>query len=94
MNLIMSVYYEKKSKVGKRGEIYTDKKMRKITGLNPEDDIFIIVKPGTIIVRKIPTLKQLLSKKPLASITINEFEEISAEIQKNSAAKLIDELSE
>ena len=48
----MSVYYEKKSKVGKKGEIYTDKEIRKIVGLNPDDEIFIIVKPGTIIIKK------------------------------------------
>lgn len=92
MNLSMSVYYEKKSKVGKKGEIYTDKEIRKIVGLNPDDEIFLIVKPGTIIIRKIPTLKQLLSKEPLAAITVNEIEDISGKLQKESASKFIKEL--
>ncbi|MHA1267480.1 MAG: AbrB/MazE/SpoVT family DNA-binding domain-containing protein [Candidatus Helarchaeota archaeon] len=90
----MSVYYEKKSKVGKKGEIYTDKEIRKIMGLNPDDEIFLIVKPGIIIIRKIPTLKQLLSKEPLASITVTEFEEISVKLQKESASQIIKDLSE
>jgi len=90
----MSVYYEKKSKVGKKGEIYTDKEIRKIAGLNPDDEIFLIVKPGIIIIRKIPTLKQLLSKEPLASVTVNDFEEISVKLQKESASKVIKDLSE
>ncbi|MHA1359122.1 MAG: AbrB/MazE/SpoVT family DNA-binding domain-containing protein [Candidatus Helarchaeota archaeon] len=90
----MSVYYEKKSKVGKKGEIYTDKEIRKTAGLNPDDEIFLIVKPGIIIIRKIPTLKQLLSKEPLASVTVNDFEEISVKLQKESASKVIKDLSE
>ena len=84
INLIMSVYHEKKSKLGKKGEIYTDKEIRKLVGLNPEDEIFIIAKPGLLIVKKIPTLNQILSKEPLASITIDEFERISESIQKDS----------
>ena len=51
------------------GEIYTDKEIRK---LDPEDE-------------EIPTMKQLLTKEPLASISIKEFEEISRAMQKNGS---------
>ena len=77
----MSEYYEKKIKIGKKGEIFTDKKMRQIVGLNPGDEIYVIAKSGMLIIRKIPTMEKLLSKEPLAYITINEFEEISKKLQ-------------
>jgi bifunctional DNA-binding transcriptional regulator/antitoxin component of YhaV-PrlF toxin-antitoxin module len=89
----MSVYREKKSKIGKKGEIYTDKELRNLVGINPEDEIFIIAKPGILIIKKIPTLKQILSNEPLASLTIEEFERISSEIQEESASRLLKDIS-
>ena len=84
----MSVYKEKKSKLGKKGEIYTDKEIRKLVGIDLEDEIFIIAKPGIIIVKKIPTLEQILLEEPLISINIKEFENLSEEFQKKSMLKI------
>ena len=84
----MSVYKEKKSKLGKKGEIYTDKEIRKLVGIDLEDEIFIIAKPGIILVKKIPTLEQLLLEEPLISINIKEFETLSEEFQKKTSHKI------
>ncbi|MHA1650153.1 MAG: hypothetical protein ACTSYB_08160 [Candidatus Helarchaeota archaeon] len=89
----MSDIIEKKSKMGKKGEIYTDKEIRKVVGLRPDDEIFLIARPGLLLIKKIPTLDQLLSKKPLAFVTIEEAEKISVESQKKSTLKTIEKLS-
>jgi bifunctional DNA-binding transcriptional regulator/antitoxin component of YhaV-PrlF toxin-antitoxin module len=78
----MAIYEEKKSKLGKKGEIYTDKRIRELVGLKPEDEIYILAKPGVLIVKKIPSIDEILSKEPLASISIEEFERISESMQK------------
>jgi bifunctional DNA-binding transcriptional regulator/antitoxin component of YhaV-PrlF toxin-antitoxin module len=72
--------YEKKSKLGKKGEIYMDRRIRELVGLEPEDEIYILAKPGILFVRKIPSLNDILSKEPMASISIEEFEGISEAI--------------
>jgi bifunctional DNA-binding transcriptional regulator/antitoxin component of YhaV-PrlF toxin-antitoxin module len=89
----MSVYHEKKSKLGKKGEIFTDKEIRKVVGLKPQDEIYIIAKPGFLIIKKIPTLKELLSREPLASITPEEFETISEELQEEASSKILKDIS-
>ncbi len=43
--------------------------------------------------KMIPTLNQLLSKKPLALVTIEEAEKISVENQKNCTLKVMEKLS-
>ena len=71
-----------KGYVGKKGEIYIEKRVREIAGLKPGDDLIVSVHRDEIIIKRIPSLNDILSKKPLAIISVEEIEEISREEQK------------
>lgn len=71
-----------KGYVGKKGEIYIEKRIREIAGLKPGDDLMVSVYHNAIIIKRIPSLDDILNKKPLATVSVEEIEEISREEQK------------
>ena len=76
----MSIIF--KGYVGKKGEIYIEKKGREAAGLKPSDRLIVIVSKDKVEILKIPKLKDILEKKPLAEIDDEEIERISLEYQK------------
>jgi len=46
-----------------------------------------------LLIKKIPTLEELLSRKPLASLTPKEFETLSEELQEEAALKILKDRS-
>jgi len=68
--------------VGEKGEIYVEKKTRELSGLQQGDDLIVFASEKELVIRKIPKLRDILKKKPLAVISAKEMEEISEEIQK------------
>ena len=70
-------------KIGSKGELYTPANIRSELGFTPGIQVrFTTLPDGRLLITKIPSVKELLSKPPLASITVDEAESISEEIQK------------
>jgi len=72
---------EEKPKIGRRGEIFTTKKIREALGLYPDAYVLAIVTNDKLVIRKIPSLDELLNK-PYAEVDWMEVEKLSEEMQK------------
>jgi len=69
-------------RVGKRGEIYTTKKIRELAGIDAPGELILIVSKGEIIVKKPVSLRDLLERKALLKMSFEEAERISEEFQR------------
>lgn len=68
-------------KVGKKGEIYTTKEVRELAGIRAPGEVLLIVKGEELVIRRLPSLDELIKKKPILRITFKEAESISEELQ-------------
>lgn len=59
-------------KVGKKGELYTPKKLRLKTGLDPGSELVAIIKGLDILLRKRKTLISVLEEDAIASVSEKE----------------------
>lgn len=59
-------------KVGKKGELYTPKKLRLKTGLDPGSELVAIVKGLDILLRKRKTVINVLEENAIASVSEKE----------------------
>jgi len=72
---------EEKLKIGKKGEIFTTKKIRKTLGLKPDTYVLASVIGDKLIIRKIPNLDELLNDF-YTETSWDEVEKLSEKIQK------------
>ncbi len=68
-------------KVGKRGEIYTTKEVREIAGIRAPGEVILVVRGDELVIRRPPSLDELLKRKPVLRITFEEAERASEELQ-------------
>ncbi len=66
--------------VGKRGEIYTDEKLRKAAGIKKGGRVRATVTEGRLIIEALPSLEDLL-KVPMVTISAKEAERLSEDAQ-------------
>jgi len=59
-------------KVGKKGEIYTPKKLRLRIGISPGNEIIAITKGNQLLLKKKKTIIELLEDETIASVTEQE----------------------
>ncbi len=81
--------------MGKKGEIYTRKRLRDLAGIEPGDEILIEASPGELRIRKILSLQELLELPRISSDTVEEIErdiEETFKEQESLSAKDIDQL--
>ena len=69
-------------KVGKRGEIYTTKEIRELAGIKAPGELLLIVRDGEIVIKRPPSLSEVLKKKPLLKMSFEEAERMSEEAQR------------
>lgn len=69
-------------KVGKRGELYTPKKLRLKIGLATGDEFVAVVEGEAIILRKRKTILDLLDEEPLATVSDEELKEERRSLEK------------
>ncbi len=82
MNPNMSEF---KLKVGKKGEIYTTAKLRKILNLKPGSIVIAkVVNEGKILLEVNPTIEDLLKKPKKVKLSFEEIEKLSIEIQREA----------
>ena len=72
---------EEKLKIGKKGEIFTTKKIREALGLQPDTYVVASVIEDKLIIRRIPSLKELL-ENTFAEVDWEEVEKLSESMQK------------
>jgi len=70
-------------KVGKKGEIFTTKRIREALGLQPDTYVAASVVGDKLVIRRIPSLEELLSKY-YVEIDWREVEELSESIQEEA----------
>ena len=59
-------------KVGKKGELYTPRKLRSQIGLDPGSEFIAVVKGDEIILRKRKTIINLLEEDAIATVSEEE----------------------
>ncbi len=69
-------------KVGKKGEIFTTSEIRKRAHIKEGGRVKAEVVDNKLIIESIPSVKELLQRKPLIKMTTKEFERLSERIQK------------
>ncbi len=75
-------------KIGNKGEMYLPVSIRNEMGLQPGTRVkFIVLPNGKLYIEKIPTIQDLLNKKPLLNVSGDELEKLSEEMQ----SKMIEE---
>jgi len=72
---------EKTLLVGKRGEIYTDERLRKKAGIRKGGRVKATVVGGRLIIEPLPSLEDLLGD-PVMTISAKEAEALSEKAQK------------
>ena len=69
-------------KVGRKGEIYTPKKLRLKIGLSPGNEIIAITIGNQLLLKKKKTIIELLEDEPIASVTEQELKNQSRLLEK------------
>jgi len=72
-------------KVGKRGEIYTSKKLREAVGIEEGGRVRAVVSGGKLIIEPIPTIERLI-RRQIIEVTPEEAERLSEEAQREAGA--------
>ncbi len=72
---------EEKLRVGKKGEIFTTKRIRDALNIKPESYVLARVKDNKLIIMKIPELSELLGDY-FVSVSWDDVESISEEMQR------------
>jgi len=79
-----------RTRIGKRGEIYTSKKLRNELGFKEGDEIILRIDNNRLLVEKQSSLSDLLDLEPLAVVNIEEIEN-DLEIMRLEAEKRIED---
>jgi len=69
-------------KVGKKGELYTPKKLRSQIGLDPGSEFIAVVKGDEIILRKRKTIINLLEEDAIAIVSEKELKKERGMLEK------------
>lgn len=69
-------------KVGKKGELYTPKKLRSKIDLRPGSELFAVVKGEEILLRKRKKLADLLGEDAIATISEKEVKKGRGKLEK------------
>jgi bifunctional DNA-binding transcriptional regulator/antitoxin component of YhaV-PrlF toxin-antitoxin module len=59
--------------VGSKGELFPPKEIREKLGLHACKKVIYKVESGRLVVEPVPSLKEVLQKKPVVEITLDEF---------------------
>jgi bifunctional DNA-binding transcriptional regulator/antitoxin component of YhaV-PrlF toxin-antitoxin module len=71
---------QSKGRVGPKGELFPPRQVREEAGLKPGDHVIYRADHGRIEVVKIPGLREAFSRKKIAKITFEEFENMTGEV--------------
>ena len=72
------------SRVGSKGELFPPKEIREKLGLRACTKVIYKIESGRLVVEPIPSLKEVLQKKPVVEITLEEFYKFRRELSKKA----------
>lgn len=72
------------SRVSLKGELFPPKDIRERLGLRPRTKVLYRIDNGRLIVEHVPSLKELMSKEPIVTITVEEFRSFREELSKRA----------
>ena len=72
-------------KVGKKGELYIPKKVRELINLRPGDGILIEVEENRLIIRKKPSIVDILMEEPVSKVSVEELR-----VTRNKLSRLLE----
>ncbi len=67
-------------RVGQKGELFPPKEVREEAGMKPGDRVVYKANRGRIEVVKIPGLREAFSRRKIAKISFEEFENMTGEV--------------
>ncbi|MCW4013719.1 MAG: AbrB/MazE/SpoVT family DNA-binding domain-containing protein [Candidatus Bathyarchaeota archaeon] len=70
------------SRVGSKGELFPPKEIREKLGLKPNTRILYRISEGKLVVEPVPDLEELMSREPVAVISVDEFREDRTELSR------------
>jgi len=72
------------SRVGSKGELFPPKEIREKLGLHACTKVIYKIESGRLVVEPVPSLKEVLQKKPVVEITLEEFYKFRRELSKRA----------
>jgi bifunctional DNA-binding transcriptional regulator/antitoxin component of YhaV-PrlF toxin-antitoxin module len=72
------------SRVGSKGELFPPKEIREKLGLRARTKIIYKIESGRLIVEPVPSLKEVLQRKPAVGITLEESHKFRKELSKKA----------
>ncbi|RLI85157.1 MAG: hypothetical protein DRP01_06840 [Archaeoglobales archaeon] len=63
-------------KVGKKGELYIPKRARELINLRPGDEILVEVREDKLVIRKKPSIIDILMEDSVLKVSVKEIREI------------------
>lgn len=69
-------------KIGSKGEIFPPKDIRERLGLEPDQPIMLYIHKDQLIIRKIHSLKEILSSPPKVKISYHAWKQFKEELSK------------
>lgn len=73
-------------RVGSKGELFPPKQLRDRAKLEPLSRVSYTVEDGRLIVERIPSLDEVLNRKPAVEISLAEFRRSRRELSKRAEA--------
>jgi bifunctional DNA-binding transcriptional regulator/antitoxin component of YhaV-PrlF toxin-antitoxin module len=68
--------------IGKKGEIYTNERLRKAAGIKKGGRVKVTATKGRLVIEPLPSLEDLL-KGPMVTVSPEEAERLSEDAQKD-----------
>ena len=72
------------SRVGSKGELFPPKDIREKLGLHACTKVIYKIESGRLIVEVVPSLREVLKRKPVVEITLDEFQKFRRELSKKA----------
>jgi len=74
----------RESRVGTKGELFPPKQIREQAGLKPLSRVIYRAERGRLIVERVPSLSELLMKRPTVEISLAELKQFRRELSGQS----------
>ncbi len=70
-------------KIGSKGEIFPPKEIRELLGLEKSQPILLTTHNNLLIIRKLNTVEELLSKAPKVTISMHAWKQFRKQLSKD-----------
>lgn len=71
-------------RIGSKGELFLPKKLREELELSPGSKVEVRVEGDSLVIKPIPSLKEVLSQPSLVEVSLEEFHEFRKELSRRA----------